>query len=165
MYSLCTGPSPGGGAYCSGNPGEGSTVVRYHRNAPRPNATVSAATNATVVTDCPRMRSQVNGHGRVLCGGVGTSTPTRTVTGVRGGRLLADNSTVSPVTVRSLQPLPIPKPTAHCVWPASPGSVIEISACSIWLFQAGAMTFQKNTDGDSAGWPTELVNCRLAPVV
>ena len=83
-------PEPGGGAYCSGKPGDGSTVVRYHRNAPSPNSTVSAATHSTPVTDWPRMRSQVYGHGRLCCGGVGTSTPARTVTGVRGGRFGAE---------------------------------------------------------------------------
>ena len=86
MYSVCTGPRPGGGAYWSGNPGDGSTVVRYHRNAPSPKTTVRPAIHTTPVTDWPRMRSHVYGHGRLIRGGVGTSTPARTVTGVRGGR-------------------------------------------------------------------------------
>src|SRR3979490_1772990 len=101
MYSVCTGPRPGGGAYCSGNPGDGSTVVRYHRYAPSPNAIVAPAIHTTPITDWPRMRSSANGHGTMACGGVGTSTPARTVTGVRGARLTAENLTVSPLRATS----------------------------------------------------------------
>ena len=59
MYSVCTGPRPGGGAYCSGNPGDGSTVVRYQRNPPSAAATVRPRIHAMPLNDWPKMRSQV----------------------------------------------------------------------------------------------------------
>src|SRR5215212_4755614 len=165
MYSACTGPRPVGGAYCSGNPGEGSTVVRYHRYAPSPNATVSPTIHTTPVTDWPRMRSQEYDHGRLICGGVGTSTPARTVTGVRGARLVAENLTVSPVILTSWQSRPTPKPTEHCTRPTSPGSVTEMSACSIRLFQDLATTSHRNTDGDADGSPVAAAKVMLAELV
>ncbi len=58
-----------------------------------------------------------------------------------------DSSTLLPVTVRSGQGAPTPKPTEHCAPVTSPGSVTEMSACWIRLFQDGGTTFQKNTDG------------------
>src|SRR5258705_13752060 len=108
MYSVWTGPRPGGGAYCKGNPGDGSTVVRYQRNAPSPNATVRPAIHTTPVTDWPRMRSQVDGHGRVICGGGRKSMPAPAVTGVRGARLIAENVAVSPAMVTSWHSRPTP---------------------------------------------------------
>src|SRR5258705_12742338 len=111
MYSVWTGPRPVGGAYCSGNPGGGSTVVRYQRNAPSPNATVRPAIHTTPVTDWPRMRSQVDGHGRLICGGVGASTPARTVTGVRGARVVAENVAGAPLVVTAWHSRPPPCPT------------------------------------------------------
>src|SRR6201991_520974 len=165
MYSVCTGPRPGGGAYCSGKPGEGSTVVRYQRKAPRPNATVRPAIHTTPVTDWPRMRSQADGHGRVACCGVGTSTPARTVTGVRGARLTAENLTVSPLMATSRHSRPTPRPTEHWTRPMSPGSVTEMSACSMSLFQDLATTSHMNTDGDVDGSPVDAANVLLAPVV
>src|SRR5258705_13466198 len=83
MYSVWTGPRPGGGAYCNGNPGGGSTVERYQRNAPSPNATVTPAIHTTPATDWPRIRSQADGHGRVICGGGGPATTARTLTRAR----------------------------------------------------------------------------------
>src|SRR3954471_12956310 len=108
MYSVCTGPRPVGGAYCSGNPGDGSTVGRYHRNSPSPNATVRPAIHGTPVNDRPRMRSHLEGHGRLIRGAVGTSTRARPVTGVRGAMFVAARVTVFPSTVRSRQARPTP---------------------------------------------------------
>ena len=74
------------------------------------------------------MRSQVYGHGSSARGGVGTSTPARTVTGVRGRRFCADSSTVLPLTVRPSHGTPTPKPTEHWARATSPGSVTVMSA-------------------------------------
>ncbi len=49
---------------------------------------------------------------------------------------------------------PTPKPTEHCAAPTAPGSETVTSARSIRLFHDGAMTFQKNTEGEVAGVPT-----------
>ena len=89
---------------------------------------MSPATHSTPVTDWPRMRSHVYGHGNSDRGGVGTSTLARTVTGVRAGRYRADSSTLLPLTARSRQAAPMPKPTEHWARGISPGSVIEMSA-------------------------------------
>src|SRR5258705_5187306 len=164
MYSVWTGRRPGGGVYCKGNPGDGSTVVRYQRNAASQNARVRPAIHTTPVTDWPRMRSQVDGHGRVICGGVGTSMPARTVTGVRGARLIAENVAVSPAMVTSWHSRPTPTPTEHCTRPTSPGRVTEMSARSMLLFHDPATTFQKNTDGDADCWPVDAAKVLLAPV-
>ncbi len=66
MYSVCTGPSPFGGSYCTGNPGAGSTVVRDQKYASSPMPTVSSAIQTNPVTDRPRILSHVYGHGRVV---------------------------------------------------------------------------------------------------
>ncbi len=164
MYSVWTGPSPGGGPYCSGNPGDASTVLRFQRNAPSAAATVRLRIHAKPLSDRPRMRSQVYGHGSSARAGVATSTPARTVTGVRDPRLLADSVTLLPVTVRSRQGDPTPWPTEHCAPETLPGSVTEMSACWILLFQDGAMTFQKNTDGDGDVSPVDSANRLSEPV-
>ena len=142
MYSHWTGPNPGGGAYCRGKPGDGSTVVRYASTAPRPASTDNPSSTTTWVTDCPRIRSNGNGHGTSVRAGVGMSMPARRVTGVRGCRPLARNVTVSPRTVRSVQPRPAPKPTEHCAPTTFAGNVTVMFTRSMTLFQDGAMTFQ-----------------------
>ena len=58
MYSDCTGPSPGGGAYCSGNPGGFSSTLRNHTSATTPSSTASAPTPSAPLTDWPSTRSQ-----------------------------------------------------------------------------------------------------------
>src|SRR4029079_8561525 len=92
-------------------------------------------------------------------------TPTRNVTGVRGGRFVAERSTLLPLTVRSSHAQPTTKPTEHCARPTSPGRLTVIWARSISLFQAWAMTFQKKTDGDAVSAPVESANVLSAPVV
>ncbi len=108
MYSVWTGPRPGGGAYCNGNAGGFSTTVRSQPTAATPASTVNTASHITPVTDCPSTRSHGYDHGRAARGGVGTSTPARTVTGVRGGSDWALTRTRLPSTVSSSQALPTP---------------------------------------------------------
>ena len=163
MYSHCTGPRPVGGAYCSGKPGDGSTVDRHHRNAPSPAAAVSPISHSTTGTDRPSTGSHCHDQGTSARGGVGTSTPARSVTGVRGGRSPADNVTVLPETLSPSQACPTPVPTEHCAPGTGPGNDTDTSADVIWLFQPGAITFQKNADGADAS-PVDEANCLPMPV-
>ena len=95
---------------------------------------------------------------------IGTSTAARTVTGVRGGNPVAETRTVSPLTVRSVQARPTPYPTEHWAPVTPPGRVIEMSARSIWLFHAGAITFQKKAEG-ADGSPVDDANVLPAPTL
>ncbi len=110
------------------------------------------------------MRSHPYDHGRLMRGGVGTSTPARKVTGVRGFSPPVVNSTVLPSTVRSAQAVPTPKPTEHCAPVTSAGRVARTCTRWITLFQDGAITFQKNADVE-LGSPLVVANCRFSPVV
>ena len=164
MYSVCTGPSPGGGAYWMGKPGSGSTVVRYQRNAPTPAIADSASTHATPVIDWPRMRSHSYVHGTSTRSGVGTSTPARSVTGVRGDSPAASNSTDRPSVTRPMHGVPTPNPTEHCAPVTSPGSVTRTRTRSMSLFHDGATTFQKNVEVEF-GSPVDDAKGSWSPVV
>ena len=139
--------------------------MRHHISAPRPAATDRPSSQATTGTERPSTPSQRTGHGTSVRAGVGTSTPARTVTGVRGAISVADSSTVSPRTDSESHSRPVPYPTVHPAPGTCPGSRTRISARSIRLFHAGAMTFQKNTDGAAPSSPLTEANALSAPVV
>src|SRR3978361_2246675 len=113
MYSHCTGPSPSGGAYCTGNPGGRSTVARQSANPTSAAITLAARSPTTVLTDLPRMGSHLYAHGSSLRGGVGTSTPARRVTGVCAGIALRDIWIRLPSITGCTHGVPAPQPTEH----------------------------------------------------
>ena len=76
---------------------------------------------------------------------------------------MAVSITVFPAMVRLSQSRPTPDPTEHCAPGTGPGRVTVTSAAEIRLFQPGAITFQKNTDG-AAGSPVEDAKSFVAPV-
>ena len=148
MYSVCTGPSPGGGRVLQREPGrrldgravpEESAERAGHGQAQDPRHVAQRLAEDAIPGVGPQQFRRAPASARrhrpaasPACGIPDSS---------------ADSSTLLPVTVRSRQGAPTPKPTEHCAPVTSPGSVTEMSACWIRLFQDGAMTFQKNTDG------------------
>ena len=110
------------------------------------------------------MRSHSIGPRQLARGGVGTSTPARNVTGVRGGRPAAVNSTVSPDD-RQVRACASDPESDGTLGAGDVGRQRRLDVCvPDVLFHDDAMTFQKNADVE-LGSPTLRANRRCSPVL
>ncbi len=170
-YTVCTGPSPSGGAYCTGSPG-GSSRADRAQAIPRKNAPTDASTSTkTTATLRPNTLSYTAGHGSVVCAGGGVAIAARTVIPVRGGRFDAVaviTRLPAPVRVHgpsTAPPAPVSasRPALHCTWPESLGSVMRTAADRIRISQPCATTFQSNTDWGGEAFVPSVVAKEPAP--
>ena len=158
-YTVCTGPSPCGGAYMIGKPGSASTVERPSTRAMAATSTAITSRISRRTSDVPSSGSSATGHGTCTCAGAGESMSACRWSPLRGGKFVVDRSTdvvPAPPTVHGV-PTALPF-TAHWAYVMVEGRVTAVVACPIDMSQPRAMTSHAKTEpGADVRVPSDAV--------